>query len=62
MVNFIVMPLTFLSTAFMPANLVPGWVQVAIRANPVNWTVDLCRVAAGETEITQRLVVNREQR
>ncbi len=45
MVNFIVMPLTFLSTAFMPANLVPGWVQVAIRANPVNWAVDLCRGA-----------------
>jgi ABC-2 type transport system permease protein len=45
MVNFIVMPLTFLSTAFMPANLVPGWVRVAIRANPVNWAVDLCRAA-----------------
>ena len=45
MVNFLVMPLTFLSTAFMPANLVPGWVRAAIRANPVNWTVDLCRAA-----------------
>src|SRR5690606_13694239 len=26
-VNFLVLPLTFLSTAFMPADLVPGWVE-----------------------------------
>jgi len=45
MVNFIVMPLTFLSTAFMPANLVPGWVAVAMNFNPVNWAVQLCRDA-----------------
>jgi ABC-2 type transport system permease protein len=49
MVNFIVMPLTFLSTAFMPANLVPPWVEVAIRFNPVNWTVDLVRSAFDDT-------------
>ncbi|MFG1780491.1 ABC transporter permease [Micromonospora sp. NPDC049051] len=43
MVNFIVMPLTFLSSAFMPKDLVPGWVAAAIAANPVNWAVELCR-------------------
>lgn len=45
MVNFIVMPLTFLSTAFMPANLVPGWVEVAVRFNPVNWAIEVSRAA-----------------
>jgi ABC-2 type transport system permease protein len=49
MVNFVVMPLTFLSTAFMPANLEPGWVAAVIRYNPVNWAVDVCRDAFNGT-------------
>lgn len=44
-VNFLVMPMTFLSTAFMPRDLVPGWVAVAVSANPVNWAVDLTRAS-----------------
>ncbi|SNT48489.1 ABC-2 type transport system permease protein [Asanoa hainanensis] len=43
MVNFIVMPLSFLSTAFMPANLVPDWVATGVAVNPVNWAVEACR-------------------
>ncbi|MBM3940677.1 MAG: ABC transporter permease [SAR202 cluster bacterium] len=42
-VNFLVMPLTFMSATFMPANLVPGWIQAVARYNPVNWAVEIGR-------------------
>jgi ABC-2 type transport system permease protein len=32
--NFILLPLTFLSSAFMQRNLVPGWIQTVARYNP----------------------------
>lgn len=48
-VNFIVMPMTFLSTAFMPRGLVPEWVAAAVAANPVNWAVELSRSAFAGT-------------
>ena len=40
MVNFIAMPATFLSGAFMPIELAPGWIQTVARYNPVNWAVE----------------------
>lgn len=55
-VNFIIMPMTFLSTAFMPRDLVPGWVAAAVAANPVNWAVELSRAAFDGT-LSARLVV-----
>lgn len=44
-VNFFVLPLTFLSTAFMQRSLVPRWIQHASSANPVNWAVEAGRNA-----------------
>ncbi len=44
-VNFIVLPLTFVSTVFMASNLVPGWIRVASRFNPVNWAAEAGRSA-----------------
>jgi ABC-2 type transport system permease protein len=38
-VNFFGLPLTFLSTAFMAADLMPAWIRALARANPVNWAV-----------------------
>ena len=38
-VQFIVLPLTFLSTTFLAANLMPGWIRHAASFNPVNWAV-----------------------
>jgi len=38
-VNFIVLPLTFLSSTFMQQNLIPVWIQEIARFNPVNWAV-----------------------
>jgi ABC-2 type transport system permease protein len=43
--QFLLLPLTFLSSAFMQANLAPGWIQDAARFNPVNWAVEAGREA-----------------
>jgi ABC-2 type transport system permease protein len=43
--TFITLPLTFLTTAFMPANLVPSWIATVARYNPVNWAIDVGRGA-----------------
>ena len=43
--NFVLLPLTFLSSAFMQRDLVPGWIQSVARYNPVEWTVQAGREA-----------------
>jgi ABC-2 type transport system permease protein len=42
---FLLLPLTFLSTAFMAKGLMPGWMQAVASANPVNWALDAARGA-----------------
>jgi ABC-2 type transport system permease protein len=37
--QLLVLPGVFLSTAFMPADLLPGWIANVARYNPVNWAV-----------------------
>lgn len=41
--NLITLPLIFLSSALIPANLTPDWVQTAMKFNPVNYAVDAVR-------------------
>jgi len=43
--NFIILPLTFLSSVFMAQTLMPAWMQSVARYNPVNWAVQACREA-----------------
>ncbi|HEV2362062.1 MAG TPA: ABC transporter permease [Acidimicrobiales bacterium] len=43
MVNFLVLPLSFLSTTLLPSEIVPGWIRQAARYNPVNWAVVIGR-------------------
>ena len=43
----LVMPLTFLSGAFLSLRLVPGWIAHIARYNPVNWAA-----AAGRAAVT----------
>jgi ABC-2 type transport system permease protein len=43
--NFVLLPLTFLSTAFMQKNLIPSWMQHIADVNPVNWAVEAGRAA-----------------
>jgi ABC-2 type transport system permease protein len=47
-VNFIVLPLTFLSSTFMQQNLIPVWIQEIARFNPVNWAVVAGRSALSD--------------
>ncbi|WP_278043963.1 ABC transporter permease [Protofrankia symbiont of Coriaria ruscifolia] len=44
-VNFCILPLTFLSSAIMAKDLMPGWMQVVARVNPVDWAVTAVREA-----------------
>jgi ABC-2 type transport system permease protein len=43
----LVLPLTFLSGAFLSLSLVPGWIADIARFNPVNWAASAGRLAAG---------------
>lgn len=44
-VNFFGLPLTFLSTAFMASELMPGWIRFLAQGNPLNWGVNGARDA-----------------
>lgn len=44
-VNFIILPLTFLSTVFLAVEILPGWIQGISAFNPVSWAVDAGRGA-----------------
>lgn len=46
-VQFVLLPLTFLSSAFLQQNLAPEWIQNVARFNPANWTVQAGREALG---------------
>jgi ABC-2 type transport system permease protein len=41
--NFIVLPMTFLSSMIMSRGLMPGWIRSVARFNPVNWAVTAAR-------------------
>ena len=43
------LPLTFLSSAFLPVNLMPEWMQTVARFNPVNWAVEVGRQTLSES-------------
>jgi ABC-2 type transport system permease protein len=46
---FILLPLTFLSTAFMAEALMPHWMRIVANCNPVNWALDAGRAALAST-------------
>jgi ABC-2 type transport system permease protein len=41
--NFIIMPMWFLSGALFPLDRLPGWLTVLVRVNPLTYGVDLIR-------------------
>jgi ABC-2 type transport system permease protein len=45
--TFLLLPLTFLSTAFMATALMPHWMRVVADGNPVNWALVSGRAAMG---------------
>ncbi len=44
-VNMILLPLIFLSSAFLQQNLAPQWIQDIARYNPANWAIEAGRTA-----------------
>jgi ABC-2 type transport system permease protein len=43
--TLLTLPLTFLSAAFIPLKLAPGWIATVATFNPVNWAVEAGREA-----------------
>ena len=43
--TFWLLPLTFLSSAFMAKALMPHWMQIVANCNPVNWALEAGRAA-----------------
>lgn len=43
--TFLLLPLTFLSSAFMARALMPHWMQIVAACNPVNWALEAGRAA-----------------
>jgi ABC-2 type transport system permease protein len=43
--TFLLLPLTFLSTAFMSKALMPHWMRIVADCNPVNWALEAGRAA-----------------
>ena len=43
--TFFMLPLMFLSSAFMQTRLMPGWMQAIAACNPLNWAVQIGRSA-----------------
>jgi len=44
-VNFILLPLTFLSSAFLQMTLAPEWIQTVAKYNPTDWAIRVGRSA-----------------
>jgi ABC-2 type transport system permease protein len=42
-VNFVVLPLSFLSSMLVPTGYLPGWIEAVARWNPVEWAVAVGR-------------------
>jgi ABC-2 type transport system permease protein len=43
--SFLLLPLTFLSSAFMAERLMPHWMRIVADCNPVNWALEAGRTA-----------------
>jgi ABC-2 type transport system permease protein len=44
-VQFLLLPLSFMSVTFMQKDLMPGWMQTVAEFNPLNWAVEAGRDA-----------------
>ncbi|WP_433833086.1 ABC transporter permease [Actinoplanes sp. CA-015351] len=47
--TMLLLPLTFLSSAFMAESLMPSWMSTIASFNPVNWALDAARAAMSVT-------------
>lgn len=47
--TLLLLPLTFVSTTFMAADLMPSWMRTLTGYNPVNWAVEAARAALADS-------------
>ena len=57
--TLLTLPLTFLSAAFMPLNLVPSWIATVAAYNPVNWAAEADRLALTSDSPDWQLILPR---
>jgi len=55
--TFLLLPLTFLSSAFMAEALMPHWMRVVADCNPVNWALEAGRAAMSASPDWSRVLV-----
>jgi ABC-2 type transport system permease protein len=55
--SFLLLPLTFLSTAFMAETLMPHWMRIVANCNPVNWALEAGRMAMTASPDWNRVLV-----
>lgn len=52
----VIFPITFLSSAFVPVQTMPGWLQPVAKANPMTYGVDTARALSQGGPITENLL------
>ncbi|GAA4599615.1 ABC transporter permease [Planotetraspora phitsanulokensis] len=55
---FLLLPLTFLSSAFMAEDLMPDWIRNIAAFNPLNWSLDTGRGALADVPDWQAVAVH----
>ena len=53
---FLLLPLTFLSSAFMAPALMPPWMRIVADCNPVNWALEAARAAMSASPDWERVL------
>ncbi|MEV5708060.1 ABC transporter permease [Actinoallomurus sp. NPDC052274] len=56
--QFLVLPLAFLSSTFVPRDLMPGWMNTIAGWNPINWLVEVGRESL-HSDVDWNLVLTR---
>ena len=59
MMQFLLLPLTFLAAAFTPLFLAPSWIADVAKFNPVNWGIEAGRSAAMDPTPDWNLILTR---
>ncbi|MBN8868435.1 MAG: ABC transporter permease [Solirubrobacterales bacterium] len=59
MMQFLLLPLTFLAAAFIPLTLAPDWIANVAKFNPVNWAIEAGRSALIDSSPDWNLILTR---
>lgn len=59
LMQFLLLPLTFMAAAFIPLDLAPDWIAAVAKFNPVNWGIEAGRSAAMDATPDWGLILSR---